>query len=148
MPYWPAHVVPYTPAGRLPKGKHDPGFRTKPQQAAALVQAARTAGVASRAVVADCFYGDNVGFTEALGGAEAAYVPAVKPRKGAWAPAARCTPRRRRPASWPGEARKTPGTGPRSPVGLGQAADRPRSGPTTCDQPCPVNLCSRRLRTQ
>jgi hypothetical protein len=35
-----------------------------------------------------------------------------------------------------------------SAVGLGQAADRPRSGPTTCDQPCSVNLCSRRLRIQ
>src|SRR6266498_2294776 len=26
--YWPVHVVPYTPACRLPKGKRDPGFRT------------------------------------------------------------------------------------------------------------------------
>jgi hypothetical protein len=84
---WPAHVVPYTPAGRLPKGKRDPGFRTKPQQAAALVGAARTAGIGFRAVVADCFYGDNEGFTEALGKAGEAFVLAVKPRKGAWAPA-------------------------------------------------------------
>jgi SRSO17 transposase len=84
---WPVHVQPYTPASRLPKGKRDPGFRTKPQQAAELVQAARAAGIAFRAVVADCFYGDNVGFTEALGAAKVAYVLAVKPRKGAWAPA-------------------------------------------------------------
>jgi pimeloyl-ACP methyl ester carboxylesterase len=38
-----------------------------------------------RAVVADCFYGDNTGFTEALGRAGVAYVLAVKPRKGVWA---------------------------------------------------------------
>jgi DDE superfamily endonuclease len=85
--YWPAHVVPYTPACRLPKGKRDPAFRTKPQQAVELVQAARTAGISFRAVVADCFYGDNEGFTKALGAAKVAYVLAVKPRKGVWAPA-------------------------------------------------------------
>jgi hypothetical protein len=85
--YWPAHVIPYTPASRLARGKTDPGFRTKPQLAAALVQAARKAGIGFRAVVADCFYGDNTGFTEALGRAGEAFVLAVKPRKGVWAPA-------------------------------------------------------------
>jgi hypothetical protein len=85
--YWPVHVQPYTPACRLPRGRRDPGFRTKPQQAAELVAAARTAQIPFRAVVADCFYGDNDGFTEALGRAKVAYVLAVKPRKGAWAPA-------------------------------------------------------------
>jgi hypothetical protein len=85
--YWPAHVVPYTPASRLPKGKRDPGFGTKPQLAAELVGAAQQAGISFRAVVADCFYGDNVGFTEALGRAGVAFVLAVKPRKGVWAPA-------------------------------------------------------------
>jgi SRSO17 transposase len=85
--YWPAHVVPYTPASRLPKGRADPAFQTKPQLAVDLLQAARQAGIGFRAVVADCFYGDNTGFTEALGRASVAYVLAVKPRKGAWAPA-------------------------------------------------------------
>jgi hypothetical protein len=85
--YWPAHVTPYTPASRLAKGKRDRGFRTKPQLAAELVEAARQAGIAFRAVVADCFYGDNEGFTAALGAARVAYVLAVKPRKGVWAPA-------------------------------------------------------------
>jgi SRSO17 transposase len=84
--YWPIDLVPYTPASRLPRGKRDPAFRTKPQLAAELVQAARTAGIGFRAVVADCFYGDNEGFTQALGQAKVAYVLAVKPRKGAWAP--------------------------------------------------------------
>ncbi len=85
--YWPVDVVPYTPACRLPRGTRDPGFRTKPQQAAELVQAARAAGIPFRAVVADCFYGDNEGFTEALGRAGEAFVLAVRPRRGVWAPA-------------------------------------------------------------
>jgi hypothetical protein len=38
-------------------------------------------------VVADCFYGDNPGFTEALGAANIPFVLALKPRKGTWAPA-------------------------------------------------------------
>jgi SRSO17 transposase len=84
--YWPVDVVPYTPASRLPNGRRDPGFRTKPQLAAALVEAARQAGIGFRAVVADCCYGDNEGFCAALGRAGVAWVLAVKPRKGAWAP--------------------------------------------------------------
>ena len=85
--YWPVDVVPYTPASRLARSKRDPAFRTKPQLAVQLVQAARQAQISFRAVVADCFYGDNEGFTQALGQAKVAYVLAVKPRKGAWAPA-------------------------------------------------------------
>src|SRR6266581_8398643 len=85
--YWPVHVAPYTPACRLPKGKRDPGFRTKPQLAVGLIDAARAAGIGFRAVVADCLDGDNEGFTQALGAAKVAYVLAVKPRKGTWAPA-------------------------------------------------------------
>jgi hypothetical protein len=38
-------------------------------------------------VVADCFYGDNPGFTDALGAAKVPFVLARKPRKGTWAPA-------------------------------------------------------------
>jgi SRSO17 transposase len=80
--YWPLHLVPYTPASRLARGKRDPGFRTKPQLAAALVAAARKAQIPFRAVVADCFYGDNPGFVAALGAAKVAFVLALKPRKG------------------------------------------------------------------
>jgi SRSO17 transposase len=76
--YWPIHVVPYTPASRLAKGMRDPAFRTKPQLAVELVNAARKAGICFRAVVADCFYGDNEGFCAALGAAKVAYVLAVK----------------------------------------------------------------------
>jgi hypothetical protein len=84
--YWPLHAVPYTPASRLAKGKSDPGFRTKPQLAAELVAAARQAKIGFRAVVADCLDGDNTGFVEALGRAGVAFVLALKPRKGTWAP--------------------------------------------------------------
>jgi len=38
--YYPLHVAPYTPAKRLPKGKDDPAFRTKPQLAVQLIDAA------------------------------------------------------------------------------------------------------------
>ena len=85
--YWPVHAVPYTPASRLAGGKRDPGFKTKPQLAVELVQAAQQAGVPFRAVVADCFYGDNPGFTQALTAANLPFVLALKARKGTWAPA-------------------------------------------------------------
>jgi hypothetical protein len=85
--YWPVHAVPYTPASRLPAGERDPGFKTKPQLAIALVQAAKQAGIRFQAVVADCFYGDNPGFTDALTAAKVPFVLALKPRKGTWAPA-------------------------------------------------------------
>src|SRR5512132_2488094 len=85
--YWPVHAVPYTPASRLPAGERDPAFRTKPRLAVELVQAAQQAGVRFRAVVADCAYGDNPGFTDALGAAGVRFVLALKPRRGTWAPA-------------------------------------------------------------
>jgi hypothetical protein len=85
--YWPVHAVPYTPASRLPGRERDPVFRTKPQLAVELVQAAQQAGIGFRAVVADCFYGDNPGFTEALVAAKVPFVLSLKPRKGTWAPA-------------------------------------------------------------
>jgi SRSO17 transposase len=85
--YYPLHYAPYTPASRLPKGTADPAFRTKPQLAATLVAQAQDAAVAFRAVVADCFYGDHLGFVEALATARLPYVLALKPNKGTWAPA-------------------------------------------------------------
>jgi len=85
--YWPVHAVPYTPAARLAGGERDPGFKTKPRLAVELVQAAQQAGIRFRAVVADCFYGDNPGFTDALAAADIRFVLALKPRKGTWAPA-------------------------------------------------------------
>ena len=57
--YWPLHAQPYTPESRLPLGKKDPAFRTKPQIALTLIEQAREAGIEFQAVVADCSYGDN-----------------------------------------------------------------------------------------
>jgi hypothetical protein len=85
--YWPVHAVPYTPASRLPGGERDPGFKTKPELAVELVEAAQQAGIGFRAVVADCAYGDNPGFTQTLGAARIPFVLALKPGKGTWAPA-------------------------------------------------------------
>ena len=84
---YPLHVKPYTPAARLPEGKADPNFRTKPQLAVGLVDAALEAGIGFRAVVADCFYGENATFEGALADAGLPYVLALKPSSGVWAPA-------------------------------------------------------------
>ena len=85
--YYPLHVRPYTPAARLPKGKADPAFRTKPHLAVDLVDAALDAGFSFRAVVADCFYGENRTFEVALADASLPYVVALKPSSGVLAPA-------------------------------------------------------------
>ena len=86
--YYPLHVMPYTPEKRLPEGKRDPAFRTKPQIALELVERAQAAGIAFCAIVADCFYGDNNGLETAL---LTRGLPRVLARRGApgrgWAPA-------------------------------------------------------------
>jgi DDE superfamily endonuclease len=84
--YYPLHVRPYTPAQHFAKGQRDPAFRTKPQIAVELVDAALTLGVPFRAVVADCAYGDSEAFLEALGRAELPFVLALKPSRGTYAP--------------------------------------------------------------
>jgi SRSO17 transposase len=109
--YWPVHAVPYTPASRLPGGERDPGFRTKPQLAVELVQAARQAGIAFQAVVADCFYGDNPGFTNALVAAKVPFVLALKPRRAAGRRPSRPTRRSRRLGNLAGAARTGLGSG-------------------------------------
>jgi SRSO17 transposase len=111
--YYPLHVAAYTPAGRLPGGRTDPGFATKPQLAAGLVARAVAAGVGFAAVVADSFYGPSETDTliDALGRAGLPYVLGLKPHVGTWAPAdAAHTPveaaqevgwrSRRRPGGW------------------------------------------------
>jgi hypothetical protein len=64
--YYPLHVAPYTPAVRLPDGKHDAAFHTKPQIALSLVEQAQASGNAFGAIVADCYYGDNNALEAAL----------------------------------------------------------------------------------
>jgi SRSO17 transposase len=86
--HYPLHFAPYTPASRFPDGKGDPRFRTKPQIALALIEGALAAGIPFRAVVADCFYGDN---TELAGLLTQRKVPYVLAHRGGgglgWAPA-------------------------------------------------------------
>ena len=57
--HYPLHVAPYTPASRFAAGTKDPRFRTKPQIALDLIEQAHAAHIPFRAVVIDCFYGDN-----------------------------------------------------------------------------------------
>jgi DDE superfamily endonuclease len=83
--YYPLHVRPYTPAARLAGGKQHPTFRTKPQLALELVEAARAAGIPFRAVVADSLYGEHPEFT--LAQEEIPFVLAVKPAQIVWTPA-------------------------------------------------------------
>jgi hypothetical protein len=85
--YYPLHALPYTPAARLPHGRSDPAFRTKPQLAAALAGRAQADGVPFRALVADCAYGDNAAFTAELWAARLPFVLALKPHQGSWAAA-------------------------------------------------------------
>ena len=86
--YYPLHVAPYTPAARLPDGKHDAAFHTKPQIALALVEQAQAAGIAFCAIVADCFYGDNNALETALLKRRLPYVLARRGALGCgWAPA-------------------------------------------------------------
>ncbi len=85
--HYPLHVVPYTPAARLPLGKKDPALRTKPQLAVDLVERARGLGVPFRAVVADSVYGESAACEGALWGAGVPYVLALRPSRGTWGPA-------------------------------------------------------------
>lgn len=85
--YYPLHVEPYTPAGRLSLGKQDPAFHTKPQLAVQLVDAALAANIPFRAVVADCSYGENATFEGTLRDASVPFVLGLKPSHAVWAPA-------------------------------------------------------------
>ena len=86
--YYPLHVVPYTPECRLPGGKQDPAFRTKPQLALALVEQAIAAGILFQAIVADCAYGDNGALEAALRQRRLPYVLAHRGTVSCgWAPA-------------------------------------------------------------
>jgi SRSO17 transposase len=77
--YYPLEVEPYTPAHRFEGGKEDPLFRTKPQIALELVEAAVEGGIPFRAVVADILYGEHRGFRKGLEKKRIPYVLALKP---------------------------------------------------------------------
>ncbi|MFK8847326.1 IS701 family transposase [Streptomyces sp. Ac-502] len=82
--YYPLHAVPYTPAHHFPGGKNDPAFRTKLQIGGALARQAAEAGVAFRAVAADCAYGDHDSFRRDLSAAGLPFVMALKRGHGTW----------------------------------------------------------------
>jgi SRSO17 transposase len=77
--YYPLEVEPYTPAHHFEGGKEDPLFRTKPQIALELVEAAVKWGIPFRAVVADILYGEHRGFRKVLEKKRIPYVLALKP---------------------------------------------------------------------
>jgi SRSO17 transposase len=121
--HYPLDVVPYEPAARLPRGKADPAFRTKPQLAIDLVRRARERGMAFRAVVADSLYGEDPTFASAQAGADLPFVLAVRPSHGIWAPEAD-------PHTPPEAARQVPWTSPKEPGGWTAMERRFRDGHT------------------
>ena len=82
--YYPLEVEPYTPAHWFERGKDDPEFRTKPQIALELVEAAVAAEFPFRAVVADSFYGEHTAFRAGLQQLKLGYVLALKPSHAWW----------------------------------------------------------------
>ncbi len=80
----PLGVKPYWPASRLPEGKKDPRFRTKPDLAWELIEEAWRSGIPFRAVVADCVYGEHPTLTANLFCADIPYVVAIRSNHGVW----------------------------------------------------------------
>jgi SRSO17 transposase len=80
----PLGVKPYRPASRLPKGRKDPDFHTKPQLGWALIQEAQAAGIAFRLVVADAIYGESSELEAKLFAARIPYVMGLRPSHGTW----------------------------------------------------------------
>jgi SRSO17 transposase len=80
----PLGVRAYWPASRLPQGKKDPRFHTKPDLAWELIAEARSAGIPFALVVADCVYGENPTLEARLWAAKIPYVLAIRPSHGTW----------------------------------------------------------------
>ena len=84
----PVGVKPARPASRLPKGKRDPAFHTKPALAWELIEQARAADIPFRLVVADSVYGEGEGENaqrEArLFTARIPYIMGLRPSHGPW----------------------------------------------------------------
>jgi SRSO17 transposase len=80
----PLGVTAYRPASRLPKGRKDPDFHTKPQVAWLLIAEARAAGIPFRLVVADSIYGENADLEAKLFTAKIPYIMGLRPSHGTW----------------------------------------------------------------
>lgn len=77
--HWPVDLAPYVPDTWLPQGKADPDFHTKIALALDLVERAVARGVPFRAVVADSWYGRNMGFLKTLEQRGRPYVVELQP---------------------------------------------------------------------
>jgi len=77
--HWPVDLAPYIPDTWLPQGKADPDFHTKIDLALDLVEQAVARGVPFRAVVADSWYGRNMGFLKTLEQRGRPYVVELQP---------------------------------------------------------------------
>jgi hypothetical protein len=77
--YYPLEVEPYTPAAWFERGSANPAFRTKLALALDLVQRAVQAHLPFKAVVADCFYGEDRTLRSGLQQLGVGYVMALKP---------------------------------------------------------------------
>jgi SRSO17 transposase len=75
----PLGVKAYRPASRLPKGRKDPAFHTKPELAWQLIEEARAAGIPFRLVVADSVYGENLTLEARLYAAHIPYIMGLRP---------------------------------------------------------------------
>jgi SRSO17 transposase len=80
----PLGVKPYRPASRLPKGRTDPAFHTKPALAWELIEEARAAEIPFRLVVADSVYGENAQLEARLFTARIPYIMGLRPSHGTW----------------------------------------------------------------
>jgi SRSO17 transposase len=80
----PLGVKPYRPASRLPLGRADPAFHTKPDLAWQLIEEARAAGIPFRLVVADSVYGESATLEARLYAAHIPYVMGLRPSHGTW----------------------------------------------------------------
>jgi SRSO17 transposase len=80
----PLGVRAYRPASRLPKGRKDPAFHSKPQLAWELIQQAQAAGIPFRLVVADSIYGESSDLQTRLFAAGIPYIMGLRPSHGTW----------------------------------------------------------------
>jgi SRSO17 transposase len=80
----PLGVKPYRPGSRLPQGKKDAAFHTKPELAWELIEAARAAQIPFRLVVADCVYGESAQLEARLFTAQIPYIMGLRPSHGTW----------------------------------------------------------------